>query len=120
MSREEMHMPGNDDAAGDSPKGTSRVTSEQGKVTTYGPSTEEQILAARIGEVTPLNGPIQIVDYDPEWPRLFEREVERIRGALGDRVVLIEHVGSTSVPGLAAKPRIDIVLVVADSADESS
>jgi GrpB-like predicted nucleotidyltransferase (UPF0157 family) len=109
-----------DDTTGDSPKGTSRTTSEQGEMTTRLPSTEEQILAARIGGVTPLNGPIQIVDYDPEWPRLFEREAGRIQAALGDRVLLIEHVGSTSVPGLAAKPRIDIVLVVANSADESS
>ena len=113
-------MPGNDDTAGDSSKGTSKVTSKQGKVTTFVPSTEEQILAARIGKVTPLNGPIQIVDYNQEWPRLFEREVERIKATLGDRVLLIEHVGSTSVPGLAAKPIIDILLVVPDSSDEPS
>ena len=109
-----------DDATGDSPKGTSRTTSQQGEATTRLPSTEEQILAVRTGGVTPLAGPIQIVDYDPEWPRLFEREAGRIQAALGDRVLLIKHVGSTSVPGLAAKPRIDIVLVVANSADESS
>jgi len=80
--------------------------------------TEEQLRAATIGELVPLAGPIQIVDYDPEWPRLFEREVERIQTALGDRVLLLEHVGSTSVPGLAAKPKIDVLLVVANSADE--
>ncbi len=45
-------------------------------------------------------------------------EARRIQAALGDRVLLIEHVGSTSVPELAAKPRIDMLLVVADSADE--
>lgn len=84
----------------------------------YVPSTEEQILTARIGEVPPLNGPILLVEYDPEWPRLFEREATRIRAALGERVLLLEHAGSTSVPGLAAKPRIDIVLAVADSSDE--
>jgi GrpB-like predicted nucleotidyltransferase (UPF0157 family) len=66
----------------------------------------------------PQVGQILIVDYDPEWPRLFEREAERIEAALGERVLLIEHVGSTSVPGLAAKPRIDVLLVVEDSADE--
>ena len=65
-------------------------------------------------------GPIQIVDYDPEWPRLYEREFERIQTVLGDRVLALEHVGSTSVPGLAAKPRIDMLLVVADSADEQA
>lgn len=118
-------MPETDNTARTSPGGrlkggTSKLTAEQSKITTFVPSTEEQILAARIGQVTPLNGPIQIVDYDPEWPRLFEREVERIRGALSDQVLLIEHVGSTSVPGLAAKPIIDIVLVVPDSSNESA
>ena len=82
------------------------------------PMTEEEIRAVTVGEMTPLSGPIQIVDSDPEWPRLFEREADRIRAALGDRALLIEHVGSTSVPGLAAKPRIDILLVVPESGDE--
>jgi GrpB-like predicted nucleotidyltransferase (UPF0157 family) len=82
------------------------------------PETEEQILAVYIGDMPPLNGPILLADYDPAWPQLFGREVERIRAALGDQVVLLEHVGSTSVPGLAAKPRIDILLVVPHSADE--
>jgi GrpB-like predicted nucleotidyltransferase (UPF0157 family) len=59
-----------------------------------------------------------VVDYDPAWPELFRREAERIRGALGERVVQLDHVGSTSVPGLAAKPIIDILLVVPDSSDE--
>jgi len=80
--------------------------------------TEEQLRAATVGELRPLAGPIVLADYDPEWPRLFEREADRIRGALGDRALQIEHTGSTSVPGLAAKPIIDITLVVADSADE--
>jgi len=80
--------------------------------------TEEQLRATTIGELVPLAGPIQIVDYDPAWPRLFEREAERVQAALGDRVLLLEHVGSTSVPGLAAKPKIDVLLVVANSADE--
>ena len=62
---------------------------------------------------------IRIVDYDPQWPHLFHREAERIRVALGDRALGIEHTGSTSVPGLAAKPVIDILLVVVDSAKES-
>jgi len=55
-----------------------------------------------------------------DWPRLFEREKERIRSALGSKVLRIEHVGSTSVPGLCAKPIIDILLVVKDSSDEAS
>jgi GrpB-like predicted nucleotidyltransferase (UPF0157 family) len=82
------------------------------------PMTEEQLRATHVGELQPLTAPIYIAEYDPEWPRLFEREAERIRVALGERVLLLEHAGSTSVPGLAAKPRIDIVLVVPDSADE--
>jgi GrpB-like predicted nucleotidyltransferase (UPF0157 family) len=61
---------------------------------------------------------IHIHDYDPEWPRRFEREAMCLRALLGEHLLLIEHVGSTSVPGLAAKPVIDIVLAIADSADE--
>jgi len=56
--------------------------------------------------------------YDPDWPRLFVREADRIRAALGNEALRIEHVGSTSVPGLTAKPIVDILLVVPDSADE--
>jgi GrpB-like predicted nucleotidyltransferase (UPF0157 family) len=67
-----------------------------------------------------LSAPLLLAEYDPTWPQLFAREDERIRGALGDRVVRLEHTGSTSVPGLAAKPIIDILLVVADSGDEES
>ena len=51
---------------------------------------------------------------------LYEREAARIRSVLGERVLRLEHVGSTSVPGLAAKPIIDILLVVTDPADEAS
>jgi GrpB-like predicted nucleotidyltransferase (UPF0157 family) len=76
--------------------------------------------AVQGGELTALVGRIHIVDYDPEWPRLFEREAKRVQDTLGNRVLLIEHVGSTSVPGLAAKPKIDVLLVVADSADEQA
>jgi GrpB-like predicted nucleotidyltransferase (UPF0157 family) len=73
-----------------------------------------------VGEPRRLDGPIQLIDYDPAWPVAFEREAARIRAALGPRALLVEHVGSTSVPGLAAKPRIDILLAVAWSADEQS
>jgi GrpB-like predicted nucleotidyltransferase (UPF0157 family) len=82
------------------------------------PMTEEQILASTVGERVPLNSTIRLDDYDPLWPQKFERERTRIQAILGDRALLIEHVGSTSVPGLAAKPIIDILLVVADSSDE--
>ena len=63
---------------------------------------------------------IRVVEYDPRWPALFDREADRIRKALGDRALQIEHSGSTAVPGLAAKPVIDIVLVVRNSADEEA
>ncbi|HEX8241896.1 MAG TPA: GrpB family protein [Longimicrobium sp.] len=63
---------------------------------------------------------IEIVDYDPEWPGKFEAHAGIIAGALGGTGLRIEHIGSTSVPGLAAKPIIDILVVVQDSADESA
>jgi len=63
---------------------------------------------------------IIIVGYDPSWPRKFDEHAKKIKAALGDRALLIEHVGSTSVPELAAKPIIDIDVVVADSSDEST
>jgi GrpB-like predicted nucleotidyltransferase (UPF0157 family) len=67
-----------------------------------------------------LRAPIELYDYDPTWPRLYRREAARIRSVLGDRVVRLEHVGSTSVPGLAAKPIIDLVLEVLHAADEAA
>jgi GrpB-like predicted nucleotidyltransferase (UPF0157 family) len=83
-------------------------------------SSDEEIQRARVDEVRPHNAPIVLAEYDPRWPAMFEREAARIRAALGDSAILIEHAGSTSVPGLAAKPIIDIVLAVPDSADEPS
>ena len=80
--------------------------------------TEEEIRAAWVTEPPRLVGRIRIADYDPAWPGLFQREAARIRAVLGERVVQLEHVGSTAVPGLAAKPVIDILLVVPDSGDE--
>jgi GrpB-like predicted nucleotidyltransferase (UPF0157 family) len=80
--------------------------------------TEEQMQAVRIGGMRVHNAPIQLMDYSAEWPVLFIREAERVRATLGDRVLMLEHVGSTSLPGLAAKPIIDMILAVADSADE--
>jgi len=71
-----------------------------------------------IGEPPQMSGPIEIRDYDPAWPEQYAREAARIRRALGDQVVRLEHAGSTSVPGLPAKPIIDVVLEVPDSADE--
>jgi GrpB-like predicted nucleotidyltransferase (UPF0157 family) len=84
----------------------------------HGPMTEEDLRAAWVMEPPKLAGKVQVVDYDPAWPGLFQREAERIRAVLGERVVQLEHVGSTSVPGLAAKPIIDIMLIVPDSSEE--
>jgi GrpB-like predicted nucleotidyltransferase (UPF0157 family) len=63
---------------------------------------------------------IVIVDYDPAWPLRFENERARIVASLGSRAQATEHVGSTSVAGLAAKPIVDICVIVADSSDEAS
>ena len=85
----------------------------------WGPDEEAALRAAWAVEPPRLDGPVTLADYDPGWPALFEREAARLRGLLGPEILLLEHVGSTSVPGLAAKPVIDILLVVADPADES-
>ena len=81
---------------------------------------EAELQAVRLQKVEVHGKPIELADYDPAWPELYEREAEKIRAALGDRILGLEHAGSTSVPGLAAKPIIDIVLAVPDSADESA
>jgi aminoglycoside phosphotransferase (APT) family kinase protein len=66
------------------------------------------------------DAPVALAEYDARWPERYARQERLIRDALGARALLVEHAGSTSVPGLAAKPRIDIVLAVADSSDETS
>ncbi len=81
---------------------------------------DEWMKAAWIEPAPKLEGKITLAEYDPAWPALYEREAERIRDALGTAVVSLDHVGSTSVPGLVAKPIIDMVLIVRSSADEPS
>ncbi len=83
------------------------------------PKSDEEILAYTV------NGPpsqykIQICDYDPNWPRFYERECRRIESVLSHLSIKLEHVGSTSVPNLAAKPIIDILLILPDSSNESA
>lgn len=63
---------------------------------------------------------VQVVDPDPQWPERFDTLAARIEGALGWRAIVVEHVGSTAVPGLPAKPIIDIDLTVADPDDEGA
>ena len=79
---------------------------------------EERIREVVIGEVE--SPAIVVADYDPVWAERFHQEETKIRAALGEAALAIEHIGSTSVPGLAAKPIVDILLVVEDSSDEAS
>ena len=83
-------------------------------------TTEERLAAVTIGGLRPLNSSIQLAPYDPEWPLRFAALAARIRKALAEQVVLLEHAGSTSVEHLSAKPVIDVILAVADSSDESA
>ena len=82
------------------------------------PRSQTAIQAITVEILKPLTGPIPFIEYDPQWPALYSREETRIRAILGDRVVRLEHTGSTSVPGLAAKPIIDITMTVGDVLDE--
>ena len=60
---------------------------------------------------------IVIEDYNPQWPHMYEAEKERIVGATGHLLAGIEHIGSTSVPGLAAKPIVDVMPAVRSEVD---
>jgi GrpB-like predicted nucleotidyltransferase (UPF0157 family) len=84
---------------------------------TEGP-IEKRLREVLIGGIEPRA--IVIADYDPSWPQRFRREEAKIRTALGETAVAVEHIGSTAVPGLAAKPIVDILLVVEDSGEEAS
>lgn len=84
------------------------------------PMSDEDLQKLTMRELMPHNASITFVDYDPRWPELFKLGANRVRSALGNKALRVEHVGSTSVPGLCAKPIIDILLVVVDSADEPS
>jgi GrpB-like predicted nucleotidyltransferase (UPF0157 family) len=81
---------------------------------------DEYLREVTVGERKPLNGSIYLAPYDPSWPSQFSWHANQIREALSEHVLLLEHVGSTAVAGLSAKPIIDIVLAVPDSADEPS
>lgn len=83
-------------------------------------NSEERLRAVTVGARSPLNGTIHLTPYDPAWPVRFAKQNSRIRDLLGETVLLLEHVGSTSVAGLSAKPIIDMVLAVADSSDEAT
>src|SRR4051812_38697039 len=63
---------------------------------------------------------ISVVDYDERWPMRFREIAERVRQALRENALGVEHIGSTSVPGLAAKPIVDVLLPVADVDEEAA
>ena len=66
------------------------------------------------------SGPVRLASPDPAWPQQYAAVASRIREALRSGAVLVEHVGSTSVPGLAAKPILDVLLLVPDPTDEAA
>lgn len=79
--------------------------------------TDEQLDAVLIGGRE--TRPVVIAPYNPQWPELYAALELRIRQAVQGHALGVEHIGSTSVPGLAAKPIIDVLLTVAEVADES-
>jgi GrpB-like predicted nucleotidyltransferase (UPF0157 family) len=84
----------------------------------YEVPTPEEIAQARVHAHRPV--PVDVVAPDPTWPAQYDEVRGRVLAALGDRALSVEHVGSTSVPGLWAKPFIDVDVTVADSADEAA
>src|SRR6516164_6433168 len=85
------------------------------------PESDEELAAAHVaGVVIPHNATIALAPYDPAWPAQYDAEAAKIRAALGAGALVLEHVGSTSIPGISAKPILDILLAVADSSDEDS
>ncbi len=87
----------------------------------YDRPSDEDIAAARVGAaVTVPGGRVEVAPPDPTWAARYDEVAQRVRTALGERVLSLQHVGSTSVPGLDAKPVIDLDLTVPDSGDEAS
>jgi GrpB-like predicted nucleotidyltransferase (UPF0157 family) len=80
---------------------------------------EIRMRAVTIGAPIRLDGVVELKAYDAQWPLQYAIEAERVHAVLGIRALRVEHVGSTSVPGLTAKPIIDMLLVVADSSAEA-
>ena len=66
-----------------------------------------------------MSTPVVVVDYDPQWPVVYKKEKAEILRAIGDKAVSIEHIGSTAVPGLGAKPIVDIIVAVRHLSDAS-
>lgn len=87
---------------------------------TFDPHAPDADPAKPVNTRTAVNGQVTLVEYDPAWPAMFQRQADRIRGALGERAIMIEHMGSTAVPGLVAKPCIDILLAVVDAGNDNA
>jgi GrpB-like predicted nucleotidyltransferase (UPF0157 family) len=81
-------------------------------------SVHPDLAAALVGGLRPTT--VVLARYDLQWPAWFADRAADLRRVLGARALLIEHIGSTSVPGLAAKPIIDVVVAVADPDDEAA
>ena len=85
------------------------------------PETDEEMAAIHVEGTAQLhNATVHLAPYDASWPAQYAAEAAKIRAALGGKARVLEHVGSTSLAGMAAKPILDIVLGVADSADEDA
>lgn len=82
-------------------------------------TSKDYLEKVTIGNLAELSGKIILHEYNPQWKHLFQHEKARIENALCGKEIIVEHVGSTSVPGLCAKPIIDILLLVPNSADET-
>jgi len=83
-----------------------------------GPLTDEALAAVLVHGLRPAR--VTLAAYDPRWPARFAAYAAELRRVLGDRARLIEHIGSTAVPGLAAKPVVDIVAGIDDPDDEAA
>lgn len=86
----------------------------------YDPFAPNADRSIPVNTPTPVDGPVTLLPYDPAWADMYEAEAAHIREAIGAMALVLEHIGSTAVPGLSAKPCIDIVLGVVDSADEDA
>jgi len=84
------------------------------------PHSEEKLAAITVGPLVPLDRKIALEPPDPRWPQQYDVEAIKVCAALGEVALAVHHVGSTSVPGLSAKPVIDMVLVVKVSEDEAA
>jgi GrpB-like predicted nucleotidyltransferase (UPF0157 family) len=88
--------------------------------TAYEQPTQEQVAAARVDHDSWSTESVEVVPPDRAWSEWFAAVRDRVVGALGDRALTVEHVGSTAVPGLWAKPVVDVDVTVADVEDEGS